>query len=159
MQLAKKYTVEEILAFFEQVCTQIESSPYFAPHIWLLPPENHSPPSHQSDSNANFGALVDETRDILESQLFRNLLVKILFHSFQTLGGHLAIGMAVGDNQSNKMEALPLPKLFPVLLRKELPFILDFSQTSNEKTFLQTLFELPELEEGSHQIFIQAYDK
>src|SRR5687768_4283722 len=88
------------------------------------------------------------------SGIFKNLFLITLHNAFKLLGEQLDKTLSTIINSSE--ESLPLPKLLPNI-KKQFQVILE--PQNGVHSYLQALFEIPELEESSYEIFTKSYDE
>jgi len=164
--LQKMYTVEDVLNIFANIRLRIEGSPQeperqttnsFYP--FLLPPEET-----QNATDKQLICLLNETRDVLESNHFENVLRICLTKSFGILQNHFleSFQKALETNtnmQKSQPNSLPMPKIIP-LVKKQFDVITNIStEIPDQECFVQVISSLKELEEYSYYIFTSSYDE
>jgi len=117
---------------------------------FLLPPEEAS---RETITDKQLTCLLNETRDVLESDQFDQVLKVCLETSYTMLADQLK------ESFSNSNPETPLAEPVQLVMAKVLPLIktrcktmLDVGQDS-KSSLVQVLFTLPHLEDFSHVIF------
>jgi len=132
----------------------------------LLPPEEASQQRETTSDNQQLTCLLNETRDVLESEQFDQVLKTCLEASYTMLADQLKDSFVSssptntpsnGSSDNNVPLAepinLPMPKVLP-LIKTRCKNMLDVAPQQDAKSSLvQVLFSLPYLEDFSSSIF------
>jgi len=148
--LSKACNLDDVTTIVTNIRTKVEGTglpinPIF--YGCLLPAEGEGikPLDKQLD------CLVNETRDILESTHFGNLLQTCFHKSFVLLHADIkeAFTIALGTQNHDNLSTLPIPKIIPIV-KKEFDCIMN--------TLPQQISSMKEIEEYSYRIFTSSCD-
>jgi len=180
--LTRKLTLEEVLIIFANIRSRVEGFSYPPPSVatvptnrppslyqFLLPPEDTTTQKDLTDKKLI--CLINETRDILESEQFDQVLKACLETSYTMLADLLKdsfmvtnspqLGVGAPANATTIVEPtqLPMPKVLP-LIKTRCKNILEVAPQQDAKSSLiQILFSLPNLEDFSSSIFTSSYEE
>jgi len=156
--LTKQCGVEDLLHLLKDIRNRIEPQVMTTEgnhkngclfYEYLLPSEENS-----EVSDKFLKCLLNESRDVLESDKFSTTMMLCAEKGFATLENQLREAYSQ-QGGSAIPQVLPMPKIFP-LVKKEFSVILD---GQGEHSLLQSLFGLKELEQYSYYIFTSSYDE
>jgi len=164
--LAKKCTFEEIITLFKNIRTRIDSDVNENPHIdgskfrdFLM--ENNLVEDIQLQ------ALLNETRDVLDSKQFDSILKSLVEQAFYRLEDNLKVNFEAKPqdvsqdtttdvSKTSDVVAIPLAKISP-LVKKQFKILLDVGE--KQTNLIRSLFNSKQLEEYSYYVFTSSYDE
>jgi peroxin-3 len=166
--LAKMYTFEDLMTMIAKIRMRVEGPPRDTEDPNLIPRMNVFyqfllPAEDTNITDKQLVCLLNETRDVLESNHFEHVLQVCLAKGFSIVSEHLreAFNAALASSQiaSKLVDSLPMPKIIP-LVKKEFDTILETTPKSpTEPSFAHIISSMKDLEEYSYYIFTSSYDE
>eukprot|EP01119_Soliformovum_irregulare_P016702 TRINITY_DN4875_c0_g1_i1.p1 TRINITY_DN4875_c0_g1~~TRINITY_DN4875_c0_g1_i1.p1 ORF type:complete len:358 (+),score=95.40 TRINITY_DN4875_c0_g1_i1:57-1130(+) len=154
--LEKKYTTQQIVDLYNSIKRRIDAPDgKHRPLFPFLIPEDD--PSEQDEQLL---CLLNETRDIVESEHFQGILYKTLEHATNDVTKSIQTQMdTLLNSQKNGQvpTSLPMPQIIPILRRQFDRISLD-TEERDGFSFAESQWRQPELEDYSFFIFSSAYD-
>jgi len=164
--LTKKCTFDDMTTLFKNIRTRIESDVNENPHIdgskfrdFLM--ENNIVEDLQLQ------ALLNETRDVLDSKQFETILKTLVDQAFHRLEENIKVNFEakpqdVSQSQdtttdiSKDVVTIPLAKISP-LVKKQFKILLEIGE--KETNLIQSLFNSKQLEDYAYYVFTSSYDE